>query len=836
MPNAITLFALSEANRRSQWLWRAVVTCGGLGWLLSVVQLAELSQAQFWQFACLAAIIALTGRLAVLMPNAAGTMTPSDAFIFLAAFFLGPPAATLVAGLNGFIAAGRTRRSRSERLYAASGQALATLIAAALGYGILNWSGGTALSHLSSWEIALEQLLVASLAMVALYFLVNSTLLAALQAWRRGLSIGDFWVSNHLWAALHVFASGTAATLVFVLMRNYGPVYILAIAPIVAAAFATCRIYFEKVEATTQHIEQMGRLHLATVEALATAIDAKDQTTHEHVRRVQIYAAGLARIFGLSEAEIEALRAGALLHDVGKLAVPDHILNKPGKLTPAEFEKMKIHTVVGSQILERVGFPYPVAPIVRYHHERWDGQGYPEGLQGEAIPMTARILSVVDCFDAVREDRPYRRGLTREQACKMLANGSGKQFDPQVVSAFITHLLEFERQIAESGAQLELSEIEDVKRASTEEGIAAAQAGRVSGRLDYLDQIKSAQAEVYSLYEIARTFSSSLNLEDTIAIFVNKLKHIVPFDTCVIYLYDEEAGVATVEKAVGKHAEAFDGRRVFPGEGVTGWALANRQIFCNTDPALDLGTLKLEAREFKTMAAVPLLKNDTIIGVIALYAAGIARYSDDHTRLLETIARLAADSFYNALHHAATQEIALTDPLTGLPNSRAFTLQFEQEANRANRQNTPFCILMMDLDGFKQINDTCGHQTGDAFLNEISRIIAAELRSYDFLARYAGDEFVAILPGLTEAALAELTERIVQAVETFKLPVRDGHTVSAGVSIGAARYLTEGTSLERLLRIADRRMYKNKSVRKQEFVIGAGETGAEVLSLHKPLR
>jgi len=831
----IRMFDLSEYNRRSQLLWWVVVAGGGLGALSSAVHLASLSRSQGWQLICLATIVLLTGRMAVSMPGAAGTMSPADAFIFLSAFFLGTPATTLISGLNGFVAAYRTGRGQSERLYCAGYHTAGALITSWLFYRILNWGSSSPVSNLLSWPIRLERLLAAAIVMVALYFVINSTLGAALQAWRRGKAVSDLWVNNHLWASLHVFAAGIAATLVFALMRNYGPIYILAVAPVVAGAFATCRFYFDKVETTAQHITQMQRLHLATVEALATAIDAKDQTTHEHVRRVQIYAAGLARIFGLSEAEIEALGAGALLHDVGKLAVPDHILNKPGKLTPAEFEKMKIHTTVGSQILERVGFPYPVVPIVRYHHERWDGKGYPEGLQGEQIPMTARILSVVDCFDAVREDRPYRCGLTREQACHLLINGSGKHFDPQVVETFLLHLPEFEREIAAIGAPIEPSVIEGAKRSSSEDGLAAAHARR-AGERHYLDQIKSAHHEIYALYEIARTFSSTLNLEDTISIFVNKLKHIVPFDTCAIYLYDEEGGVATLEQATGKHAEAFAGRRIFPGDGVTGWVLANRKLFCNTDPYLDLTTLKIDRHEFKTMVAVPLLKDELMIGVIALYSATVARYSDDHVRLLETISRLAADSFYNALNHAAAQEHALTDPLTGMPNSRALHLQFEQEANRASRQHTPFCVLMMDLDGFKKINDTYGHQVGDEFLIEISRVIAAEMRSYDFLVRYAGDEFVAILPGTTEADLDELTERIVHAVEGFSFPVREQQSIGVGISIGAARYQAEGTSLERLLRIADRRMYKNKQLRKHHFVIEAGEAGAEVLSLSTTIR
>src|SRR5713226_4611311 len=183
------------------------------------------------------------------------------------------------------------------------------------------------------------------------------------------------------WSFMVIAASTIATALIYSAVSRFGWVYALLSVPIISVTIATYKIYFERVNAKTREAEELSRLHLATVEALATAIDAKDQTTHFHVRRVQIYAEGLGKLLHLSDAEIAALNAGALLHDVGKLAVPDHILNKPGTLTPAEFEKTKIHTIVGAEILGRVNFPYPVVPIVRHHHERWDGKGYPDGLQ-----------------------------------------------------------------------------------------------------------------------------------------------------------------------------------------------------------------------------------------------------------------------------------------------------------------------------------------------------------------------------------------------------------------------------------------------------------------------
>ncbi|HZS10127.1 MAG TPA: diguanylate cyclase [Blastocatellia bacterium] len=831
------ILAPSSLDPRSRRLWLIVVTAGLAGMISGAAALPGLGRIQLWQLITLALVTLLSTRLAFAMPRAVGTISPADAFIFLTVFFFGYQPATLLAGVAGFAAARRTKHSLEESFFSGGLQALATVLAFSPFYRLLNLHDLPPVSNLYQYQgmlSGMEWVLACAAVMVVAWFLITSILTAAFHAWRRDESVSELWVHHHLWSSLHVFGGGFAAILACFLVRSYGPVYILAMAPIMAAGFATCRIYFDKVEATAEHMAEMTRLHLATAEALATAIDAKDQTTHEHVRRVQIYATTLGRVFGLSGAEIEALRAGALLHDIGKLAVPDYILNKPGRLTTAEFEKMKVHTVVGAQILERVGFPYPVAPVVRYHHERWDGKGYPEGLQGEQIPMTARILSVVDCFDAVREDRPYHRGMPREQACELLVSRRGGHYDPQVVDAFLELLPTMELEIAREMGVGDAEAIYASERAANDEdAVSDAEPAGTQFAVEtcYLSQIKSAHSEIYSLYEIARTFGSSLNLEDIMAIFVNKLRHIVPFDTCAIFLIDEEENVATVERAAGEHAEDFLGRQVYPGEGVTGWVLANREMFCNADPALDLCVLNLNVGSYRTMTAIPLVKDEVMLGVITLYSSTIERHTADHIRLLETISGIAADSFYNALHHATTQEHALTDPLTRLPNSRALYLQFKKEANRANRESSQCCVMMMDLDRFKAVNDTYGHHTGDELLTSISRVIAGEMRSYDFLGRYAGDEFVAILPGITEDALEELTGRIVNAVESFSLPVRDRDSVDVGISIGAARYPAEGTTLERLLRIADRRMYKNKNMRRNDYVIEAGDTGAQVLSM-----
>ena len=199
------------------------------------------------------------------------------------------------------------------------------------------------------------------------------------------------------------------------------------------------------------HAQQLAALHRRTIETLAVAVEAKDQTTHDHLARVEVYAMAIGRELGLNEDELKALEAAALLHDIGKVAVPEQIISKPGRLTREEFEKMKIHPVVGAELVEQVDFPYPVAPIVRAHHEKWNGSGYPDGLSGENIPIGARILAAVDCLDALASDRQYRRALPLDEAMAVVRKEAGTSYDPRVVEVLARRYVELERLAKASG-------------------------------------------------------------------------------------------------------------------------------------------------------------------------------------------------------------------------------------------------------------------------------------------------------------------------------------------------------------------------------------------------
>ncbi|CAN5396817.1 hypothetical protein BH20ACI2_BH20ACI2_06890 [soil metagenome] len=566
-------------------------------------------------------------------------------------------------------------------------------------------------------------------------------------------------------------------------------------------AWAAYRFHVDLLSQKTRQISDASRIHLATVEALATAIDARDQIGIGHVRRTQIYAVGIGKVLDLPDSDIEALRTGALLHDIGKLAIPDHILNKPERLTQAEIEKTKVHSTVGAAILEKVGFDTPVIPTIKYHHERWDGKGYPEGLKGNDIPLTARILSIADAFDTLRGARPYRPALEREKARKIIQSESGTRFDPMLVDTLMRNLANLEAEIDSHGLSY----------------FNSSAMGKLMGDHPYVEQIKLANREVNSLYELAREFSSSLNLNDALGMFANKLGEMVPFDTCAVYLLDRPKRQASAAHVVGANADTLLARKVRIGQGATGFALKTRERVLNAEPDLDFSLSQTELiGEYNTMIALPLISDEDMIGAVTIYSSELSKYGEEHIRLLETVSHIASEAIGKALKHEEAQTHALTDPMTGLPNARSLQIQFEKEVARASRGSSSFQLLMLDLDGFKAVNDTFGHKVGDTMLKEIGRVIKEQLRDYDFLARYGGDEFVALIPETSTDDVRDLCDRIENAVTEYSLPVEGSDIApSVGVSLGASSYPKNGETFDQMIVAADKVMYMRKANRKK---------------------
>jgi diguanylate cyclase (GGDEF)-like protein/putative nucleotidyltransferase with HDIG domain len=607
--------------------------------------------------------------------------------------------------------------------------------------------------------------------------------------------------------ALNSLISLAATIFFFIVFTHFGIEFGLVIVPLAVLGHLSYKIHVRLLEQKTKQITEASRIHLATVEALATAIDARDQMGIGHVRRTQIYAVGLGNILGLGEDEINALRTGALLHDIGKLAVPDHILSKPGRLTPAEMEKIKTHSLVGASILDKVGFPYPVVPTVKYHHEFWNGSGYPEGLRGTSIPLTARILSVADAYDTLRVARPYRHAVPHEEACNFLRSRAGSQFDPRIVDVFLRNLKIFETEI----------EAQQLVYETDSDAVGVSNYIDAGASPSYVEQIKRANREVFALYSLARDFSSELNLDEILPLFTEKIAELIPFDTSAVYLLDENNEFAKAVYVEGKNKAALVGKTVKVGEGATGSVLKDGVPADSLDPSLDFESSQTELQtEYRAMASIPLMADDKLLGAISLYSCEMSCYQDEHLRLLETVSRIAADAISKSLEHAVTENYALTDPMTGLPNARSLQMHFDKEVKRASRNEGSFQLLVLDLDGFKAVNDTHGHKAGDRMLKEIGAIVKSQLREYDFLSRYGGDEFVAIVPDTDSTDVMELARRIEEAVNGFSLVI-DNAVAKVGVSVGAACYPIHGETFDQVIVSADKAMYLTKGFHRKRM-------------------
>lgn len=763
-----------------------------LDWLLLLIVLALVS----WQ-------------AELRLPGINRQITFTDTFIFTSALLLGPWAATVLAAIDGLA---RSTRGFTRKRKATVGISLGALTLSVLGALLVATSTVGPLPALLSDNQHLYPFIVAA-AMVAF---VNYLLHTAIMACGMGLwnkqPILKIWREDYLWTwAAFIVGMILAAAIAKVIMVC-GVTSLLITLPVMALSYVTYKTYLGKAEASRQRTDKLTRLHLATIESLTLAIDAKDPLTRGHIQRVRRLAEGLARAAGYPEDQMEGLKAAALLHDIGKLAVPEHILNKPGKLSPAEYSKIMIHPVVGADILSNVEFPYEVVPIVKHHHERYDGGGYPSGLRGEEIPFGARLLTVVDCYDALTTNRPYRQSYGREEALTIMRGERGGMFDPALLDQFFAIIETLEDHLPVLPARtMSFLGIEPLTTGRLlDDGLSFPPRTRAEKALR---DITAAQGEVLSLYEIAQTLGSTLKLSEVLPIVAAKLEHIANFTTQVIYLTEENC--LRVAYAIGKNAESLKGWQMAAGEGGAGWVAEHQQVLIGGSPLADLEhPLGGLAASYRSTAIFPLLHEGETVGALALYCEEDSGYSTDELRLLETIAAHAATAIHNALAFERTQESALTDNLTGLPNSRYMYSFFDQERSRAERHGYPLVLMMMDLDGFKKINDTYGHHVGDEILRRVAQTARAVVRSGDILIRYAGDEFVAILHRATPEVVSDLKSRLQAAIDHCAYEMRPGRVARVGISIGHVTYGPDGTAIDELMEIADQRMYEDKAVRK----------------------
>ena len=485
-------------------------------------------------------------------------------------------------------------------------------------------------------------------------FTVNTLATSTIIGLTEDKRILKVWTDSYLWAFPYYMVGAAIAGLVSFLNRIIGWQSSLLVLPPVYLIYRSYRIYMGKLETEKKHAEQMSSLHLRTIEALALAIEAKDQTTGEHLQRVRVYAVELAKHLRLNEDETEALRAASVLHDIGKLAVPEHIISKPGKLTPEEFEKMKIHPIVGAEILEQVDFPYPVVPIVRAHHEKWDGSGYPSGLAGEAIPIGARILSAVDCLDALASDRQYRKALPLEEAMAKVASEAGAAFDPRVVDILQRNYVEWEQlaRLQPLQAPPKLSTDVKVERglapdagfANTEEAPATS-----SASMHFADRLAAAREQKQTLSQLRTLLGAPLSLEDILSLLALRLKLLVPHDSMAVYLCKNN--VLAPVFVSGENHQLFSSLQIPLGEGLSGWVAENHKPILNGNPSVEPGYLNDPARysTLRSALAVPLDGASGMGTVLALYSARPDAFTKQDLQVVETIASCLALNTENSV-------------------------------------------------------------------------------------------------------------------------------------------------------------------------------------------
>jgi diguanylate cyclase (GGDEF)-like protein/putative nucleotidyltransferase with HDIG domain len=747
----------------------------------------------------LAAILA--SQLKVGLPEVTGTMSVNFLFILIGIGELNFSEALALgcaAILSQCFFRGKGWPKAEHLLFNASSAAIAVGVAYYVYHGPLH-------DILKSYSLL--QMLSA-----CVYFLLNSLPVATIISLTENKNIRKVWASCYFWAFPYYLAGAAVAGMVCWINQRAGWQPTLLALPAMVVIYRSYRLYLSKLANEKQHAAEVAALHLRTIEALALAIEAKDQNTHDHLERVRIYAMEIGKILNLPSDQMEALRAAALLHDIGKLAVPENIISKPARLTPVEFEKMKIHPVVGAEILERVKFPYPVVPIVRSHHERWDGTGYPDGLAGEEIPIGARILSAVDCLDALASDRMYRKALPLDQAMLQVAQQSGRAYDPQIVAVLEKHYKRIEEMVrAQSGIgeRQKLSTSVKVKRGGPPAtGFEVRHDSQPNGQAPFLSSIAAARQEAQALFELSHDLGNSLSVNETLSVLSVRLKRLVPYDAMVAYLLREEC---LVPKFVsGDNFRSFTSLRIPAGSGLSGWVAHNRKPIINGDPRVEPGYIHDPGRfpVLRSAISVPLEGQQGIVGVLTLYHAEADIYTSDHLRILLAISSKVALSVENALAFQEAENSATTDYLTELPNARSLFLHLDRELARCRRLETPLTVMVCDLDGFKRINDVFGHLEGNRVLKQFAKTLQGSCREYDYIARLGGDEFVIVAPGLSASAaeargiclgeLARATGREICGEDWLSL------------SVGWALFPEDGTDTEKLLTEADRRMYLQK--------------------------
>jgi len=630
----------SDLSRTLNLYVGILALCSAVFVYLSVKELIRQVPEYQTQWVLLVALTVVSGLLPVRLPTINATISVSETFIIAGTLLFGRSGGTVLVLFDGLFI--------SIRLLFAMGLRWQQVVFNLSSLPLSIWVASTVAGIQPQFGIegSLDLNFVLQLALfTTVYCFLNTWLLSFALAMQRHASPVEIWVGSFKELLVPYASGGSIAALLVYNTREVKPAFVFAIVPLLIVLFLSYRWSNKRIEVERDRNIALNRVFLSTIEALALAIDAKDQVTHGHIRRVQRCTMALADELGVKdERQLDAMRAGALLHDTGKLAVPEYILNKPGPLTAAEFERMKLHATVGADILKSIDFPYPVEPIVRHHHENWNGTGYPAGISGQEIPLGARILSVVDCYDALTSDRPYRPRYSRQHAEQVLRERAGTWYDPWVVDGFLRILDELERLDAE-----------DQQSNSMSEGGATLPPAQ-------LDVIVATTAEEREFSELRRELPLAADAAAATEVMFRHLRRVIPLANLTVFMPCHETNDLAAVASFGVGTSALEGLHIGTGERVSGWVIAHKQPVVNSNAALELGPV---ARTFQTplryALAVPAMRGSEVaIGVVTCY--GSDPFEVDHRRILESAATLFAASLNSSSNSSAKSQPEPAEP------------------------------------------------------------------------------------------------------------------------------------------------------------------------------
>ena len=768
------------------------------------------------RFVCYLLVAVLASSLKIQLPGIDGTMSVNFLFILLGVLELNLPE-TLILGCTATLAQ-CVFGSRQKLVPVKIVFNVFSMMANAITVSYFAYHGLQRVLGAGTLPLLVITALI--------FFVANTVPVAVIISLTEGKPAYKVWTECHFWSFPFYMVGAAVVFAVGFVSKQVGWQTSLLVLPLIYWVYRSYHLYLAKlaeekkqVEIEKRHAEQVASLHLRTIESLALAIEAKDHTSHKHLQRVRVFTVEVAKELGFPDDEVEALRAAALLHDIGKLAIPEHIINKPGRLTPEEFEKMKIHALVGAEILQRVAFPYPVAAIVRSHHERWDGTGYPDGLKGEQIPMGARVLGAVDCLDALASHRQYRNAMSLDAAMEKVASMSGTAFEPRVVEVLRRRYRQMEIMVQSDSMTAEETTLSTDVRVEAGGGPASGyeQSATIptpASDADFLSSIASARQEAQTMFELSQDLGNSLSLGETLSVLSMRLRKMIPYDSMAVFLLKE--GRLVPELVSGDNFRLLSSLNIGMGEGLCGWVAEKRKPIVNGNPEAEAGYVIDPAKftALRSILAVPLEGLNGVVGVLAMYRADRDAFSADHLRILLAVSAKIALSVENALKYQQAEDSATTDYLTGLPNARSLFVHLTRELARCRRTGTSLAVMVCDLDNFKQINDLYGHLEGDNLLKDFAGHLKESCRGYDYVARMGGDEFVIVAPGLSPDASSVKASRLNQlaAESGRKIAGRD----LVGLSVGTAFCPEDSFDIERLLAEADRRMYSMKNLHHSE--------------------